>query len=108
MTYTVPRPHTLPLVGKTMASIGNSITALKTLATQIARSSGDPAQLATQEVNAAMREGTISKAQRDVLQRALSDSGMSSLPRALMVLDGFEQAFNQADTNQDGRIQKAE
>jgi hypothetical protein len=90
-----------------MPSIKSAVNTLSAKVNQIARQSGDPKTLATQEVKQAFDKGLITKPQRDILARAISDSGND--PKEIKkTLAKYIQAFERADTNKNGRSDKAE
>ena len=91
-----------------MTTIRREIATLKTLVKTIAATGGEPNTLATQEVTHALKAGTISKAQKDVLQRALADSGGPDVKRVQQRLDSFVEVFEKGDVNKNGRSDKSE
>lgn len=90
-----------------MTTIRKEIATLKTLTKSIAASAGEPSILATQEVTQAFKSGTISKAQKDVLARALSE-GQNDVKSVQMRLDSFAEVFEKGDVNKNGRSDKPE
>ena len=90
-----------------MPSIKQSVQQLSAQVSKIAKASGEPQILATQEVTAAFKAGKITKAQRDLLTRALSD-GQNGVADVKKTLKRYVQAFERADTNRNGRSEKAE
>jgi hypothetical protein len=88
-------------------TVRTELGTLKTLATKIANRGGEPDRLATQEVQKAFKAGEISKAQRDVLQRALADS-TSDLEDVQQRLDSYADVFEDGDINKNGRSEKSE
>jgi len=87
--------------------IRKELGTLKTLAKEIAARGGAPDVIATQEVKQAFKDGTITKAQRDVLTRALSESD-NSVSRVQRRLDSYADVFDDGDINKNGRSDRAE
>jgi hypothetical protein len=90
-----------------MTTIRKELASLKTLAKTIAAQGGEPNILATQEVTHAFKAGTITKAQKDVLSRALAE-GQNDVASVQMRLDSFATVFEKGDVNKDGRSDKSE
>jgi len=90
-----------------MPSIRQSVQQLSAQVKKIAKASGEPRILATQEVTAAFKAGKITKAQRDLLTRALSD-GQNTVAAVKKTLKTYVQAFERADVNKNGRSEKSE
>jgi hypothetical protein len=90
-----------------MTTIRKEIASLKALTKTIAASAGEPQILATQEVTHAFKAGTITKAQKDVLQRAISE-GRNDVKSVQMRLDSFAEVFEKGDVNKNGRSEKSE
>lgn len=90
-----------------MTSIRATVRSVAAKLPAIAKLSGDANTVATQEIKQALEKGLITKAERNLLTRALSESGNSPAAVAKR-MDRYVEAFEKVDTNKDGKISKAE
>ncbi len=90
-----------------MTSIKTAMRALNVQLPRVAAISGDAEILATQEVKTGLDTGVLSKPQRDLLARAISDSSnkVTSIKARLGI---YQEAFIKGDSNGDGRIDRQE
>lgn len=90
-----------------MTSLRAAVQSVAAKLPAIAKLSGDSNTVATQEIKQALDKGLITKAERNLLARALSESG--NTPAAVAKrMDRYLEAFEKVDTNRDGKISKAE
>jgi hypothetical protein len=90
-----------------MTSIG-PLAALKLEAVRLAGLTGDAKFLSKQEVNEALSRGEISKAQSEVLKRALPDDGQGSLDSVFARFDRDEEDWAKPPAAGDHDLAKAE
>lgn len=90
-----------------MSTIKTAVSGLKQKLPAVAEISGRAELIASQEVGKAVSLGVLTRAQGTLLNRAISDS--THQPAAIAArLDRYVEAFEQADTDADGRIGRAE
>lgn len=90
-----------------MTSMVRTMSTLRRQVAQLAAASGKPEQLSTQEIKAAYDAGKITKAQKDVLARALSESS-NRVTSIQAKLDEFTEAYVKTDRDGSGKVERTE
>ncbi|MBL9037234.1 MAG: hypothetical protein JNG84_01845, partial [Archangium sp.] len=81
---------------------------LQTKLDKVASLSGDNKKLANQELKIALEKGLITKPQRDLLARAISDSANTDVAVLKERLNRYAQAYLRADADGNGKVSNAE
>ncbi len=91
-----------------MPKVDSAVRNIQSKLVKIATLSGDSKKVANQEVKQALDKGLITKAERDLIVRAISDSYDTDVKVIKERLGRYVEAFHNADKNGDGQVSKLE
>ncbi len=87
-----------------MPTIATAISTLRTKVRELAVDSGRAQSLSSRELKKGVEAGTITEAQKDVLNLALAKAGSGDVEKVIRQLDTFQKQALSHDNDRNGRL----